>query len=78
VLASSDYFSTGDQVMIASVPTQGTQTIYTLVGDLFAQLCVAGLLILICFALVRSRRQRATESPVSENTTPTPEPSLVG
>ena len=26
VLASSDYFSTGDQVMMASVPTQRTQT----------------------------------------------------
>lgn len=78
VLASSDYFSTGNQVMIASVPTQGIQTIYTLVGDLFAQLCVAGLLILIGSALVRSRRQRATRNPVSEDTSPTPEPDLVG
>lgn len=78
VLASSDYFSTGDQVMIASVPTQGTQTIYTLVGDLFAQLCIAGLLILIGSALLRPRRQRATRNPVADDTFPTPEPSLVG
>ena len=78
VLASSDYFSTDDQVLIASVPTQGTWTIYTLVGDLFAQLCVAGLLILIGYALMGSRRQRATGEAVSENATPTPEPSLVG
>jgi apolipoprotein N-acyltransferase len=78
VLASSDYFATGDQVMIASVPTQGTQTIYALVGDLFAQLCIAGLLTLIGFALVRSRRQHATRNPVVDNTSPTPEPSLVG
>ena len=77
VLASSDYFSTGDQVMIASVPTQGIQTIYTLVGDLFAQLCIAGLLILMGFALVRSRRQHATRNPVSDDTSPTPEPYLV-
>ena len=78
VLASADYFSTGDQVMIASVPTQGTWTIYTLIGDLFAQLCVAGLLVLIGFAVVRSRRQCATGNAVSEHTTPTPEPSLIG
>jgi apolipoprotein N-acyltransferase len=78
VLASSDYFSTSDQALIASVPTQGAQTIYTLVGDLFAQLCVAGLLILTGFALVRSHRQRAARIPVAENTTPPPEPSLVG
>jgi apolipoprotein N-acyltransferase len=71
VLASSDYFSTGDQVMMASVPTQRTQTIYTLVGDLFAQLCITGLLILMGFALVRSRRQRVSRTPVSDETSPT-------
>jgi apolipoprotein N-acyltransferase len=78
VLASADYFSTGDQVMIASVPTQGTQTIYALVGDLFAQLCMAALLILTSSALLQSRRQRAAGEAVAEGTTPTPEPSLVG
>jgi apolipoprotein N-acyltransferase len=57
VLASSDYFATGDQVLIASVPTQGKQTIYALVGDLFAQLCMAGLLTLMGIALVLSRRR---------------------
>jgi apolipoprotein N-acyltransferase len=71
VLASSDYFSTGDQVMMASVPTQRTQTISTLVGDLFAQLCITGLLILMGFALVRSRRQRVSRTPVSDETSPT-------
>jgi apolipoprotein N-acyltransferase len=78
VLASSNYFATGDQVMIASVPTQGTQTIYTLVGELFAQLCIAGLLVLIGSALVRSPKQRAAGEAVAEGATPTPEPSLVG
>jgi apolipoprotein N-acyltransferase len=55
VLGSSDSFATGDQVTIALVPTKGTQTIYTLVGDVFAQLCMAGLLLLIAFALVQRR-----------------------
>jgi apolipoprotein N-acyltransferase len=63
VLASSDYFTTDDQVLIASVPTRGMQTIYALVGDLFAQLCVAGLIILMGFAIGRSRRQRSTRNP---------------
>ena len=56
VLASSDYFATGEQVMIAQVPVEGVQTIYALVGDLFAQLCVAGLIILVAVALIQSRK----------------------
>jgi apolipoprotein N-acyltransferase len=78
MLASSDYFSTGDQVLIASVPTQGTPTIYALVGDLFAQLCIAGLLILVGFSLVRSRRQRASGNAVAEVAALPSEASLVG
>jgi apolipoprotein N-acyltransferase len=78
VLASSDYFSTSDQVMIASVPAQGTQTIYALVGDLFAQLCIAALLIMTGTALLRSRGQHTTNDPVAGDTSPTAEPSLIG
>lgn len=72
VLASSDSFATGDQVMIALVPTKGTQTIYALVGDLFAQLCMAGLLILIVFALVQSRRQHTVRKPLADIASPVP------
>jgi apolipoprotein N-acyltransferase len=78
VLASSDYFATGDQVLIASVPIQGIQTIYTIVGDLFAQICVAGLIILMTVSLIRSRKQRLIRKPVDENVSSTPEPDLVG
>jgi apolipoprotein N-acyltransferase len=55
VLAASDYFTTDQQSMVASVPTQGVRTIYTIVGDLFAWLSLAGLVVLIGFAIVRSR-----------------------
>src|SRR6266700_1744131 len=78
VLASSDYFATGDQVLIASVPIQGIQTLYALVGDLFAQFCVAGLIILLAVALIQSRKQRPIRNPVGENVSSIPEPDLVG
>lgn len=72
VLGSSDSFATGDQVMIAQVPTKGTQTIYTLVGDVFAQLCMAGLLLLVAFALVQSRRQHTIRKPRVDTVSPVP------
>lgn len=46
VLAASDYFVTDQQTMIAFIPVKGVQTIYEIVGDLFAWLCVAGMLFL--------------------------------
>ena len=50
-LAVTDHFSPGAQTMIAQVPLTRVSTIYTRVGDLFAWLCVASLLILIAAAL---------------------------
>jgi apolipoprotein N-acyltransferase len=54
-LAVTDHFSAGAQTwaqtMIAQVPLTRVSTIYTRVGDLFAWLCVASLLILIAAAL---------------------------
>ncbi|GHO50563.1 nitrilase-related carbon-nitrogen hydrolase [Ktedonospora formicarum] len=47
VLAATDYFTTEHQTMIASVPSQGGQTIYAIVGDVFAWLCMAALCFLV-------------------------------
>ena len=77
VLASSDYFTTGEQVMIAPVPVKGVQTIYALVGDLFAQLCMVALLILVAFALAQSYRKRASSTAISSPAVPVAEPHLV-
>jgi apolipoprotein N-acyltransferase len=74
VLASSDYFVTQEQVMVAFVPTKGVQTIYALVGDLFAQLCLAGVLVLMTFALVQSRSQRTIRNTRPEEISSVPEP----
>jgi hypothetical protein len=41
--------------MVAYVPIQGVHTIYATIGDLFAWLSLAGLVVLIGFALARRR-----------------------
>jgi apolipoprotein N-acyltransferase len=46
-LAAMDHFQTTDYVMISEVPTSGVRTTYTRLGDWFAWVCVAGLLLLV-------------------------------
>jgi apolipoprotein N-acyltransferase len=53
VLAASDYFTPDPQVMVAYVPMQGVHTIYATIGDLFAWLSLAGLVVLIGVAIAR-------------------------
>jgi apolipoprotein N-acyltransferase len=53
VLASTDYFTSDPQVMVAYVPMQGVRTIYATIGDLFSWLSIAGLVGLIGFAFAR-------------------------
>ena len=59
VLAASDFFTSDPQVMVAYVPMQGVHTIYATIGDLFAWLSIAGLVVLIGFAI--ARRPKAGE-----------------
>jgi apolipoprotein N-acyltransferase len=71
VLAASDYFTTDPQVMVAYVPVQGVRTIYATIGDLFAWLSLAGLVVLIGVAI--ARRRKAGEAGAAEpiNASPT-------
>ena len=46
-LAAMDQYQAADLTMIAEVPTRGTRTIYSVVGDWLAWLCIVGLLGLI-------------------------------
>jgi apolipoprotein N-acyltransferase len=57
VLATSDYFTSDGGTMMAHVPTQGVRTIYSMIGDLFAWLCVAGFATVIVAALWVKKRQ---------------------
>ena len=70
VLAASDYFTTDQQVMVAYVPMHGVRTIYATIGDLFAWLCIIGLVALTSLSIVQSRKRRS----MAEAATPLPEP----
>jgi len=48
VLAVADHFAPGDPTMVAQVPIGRVPTLYARVGDLFAWLCIAGLV--LCLA----------------------------
>ncbi|MFD9633220.1 nitrilase-related carbon-nitrogen hydrolase [Streptomyces violascens] len=61
VLATTDYFTTAQQTMVAYVPTRGVTTIYDRIGDTFAWLCLSGVAALTAVAVVRSRRRRTTD-----------------
>lgn len=56
VLASSNYFTSDQQTMVAYVPSKGVRTIYAAVGDVFAWLCVAALAALVGVAARRAVR----------------------
>lgn len=72
VLATSDYFSTHQQIMVAAVPIHGVRTIYATIGDLFAWLCIIGLLAFIGQVIIQRHKQRA-EATVA--TLPEPQPT---
>ena len=55
VLASTDYFTSSSQVMVAYVPTRGVPTMYAMIGDLFAWLAAAAMVALIAVAIARKR-----------------------
>ena len=70
VLSASDYFTTDHQVMVAYVPMHGVRTIYATIGDLFAWLCIIGLVALTGLAIIQSRKRRSAAAAAA----PLPEP----
>ena len=58
-LAAVDYFRSAAGTMIADVPTRGVRTLYSRLGDWFAWVCIAALLLLIVTSLARGRSGRA-------------------
>jgi apolipoprotein N-acyltransferase len=69
VKAASDFFTTDQQVMVAYVPMYGVRTIYAAIGDLFAWLCLAGVVVLAGLAIIiqSRRRQYTTARPMPES-----------
>jgi len=54
ILAMSNSFTSPGEVMVAHVPTQGTRTIYSVIGDLFAWLCMAGFVVIVWWTVLRA------------------------
>lgn len=64
VLGSQDYFTnSGDGILLTTVPTRGVTTLYSRIGDVFAYLCVLGLIFLTGWAFVRRERAAAVRGP---------------
>ena len=61
-LAAAD-FATTQQAMIAYVPTHGVKTVYSVIGDLFAWLSLAGFATLLGLALFRPTRAKVEAGP---------------
>jgi len=52
VLGVADYFSEGDRTLTVQLPVGGVRTLYARTGDLFAWLCVAGVVLALGTTLV--------------------------
>jgi len=52
VLGVADYFAEGDRTLTVQLPVGGVRTLYARTGDLFAWLCVAGVVLAVGTALV--------------------------
>lgn len=62
VLATQDTTGSGSHVMFADVPIHGVKTVYNRIGDLFAWLCVLGLLLAITLAVRANFRPKLDKS----------------
>jgi apolipoprotein N-acyltransferase len=65
VLGLTNYFTSEDPAMIAYIPIKGVKTVYSQIGDLFAWLCMAGLIAAIGWVSVRRKAAKTPHKPVS-------------
>jgi apolipoprotein N-acyltransferase len=70
-VASVDFFTTSDRVMVAQVPAYHVTTLYAIIGDLFGWLAVVGFAWVITLGVIRSRRLKQAEAASSELQTQT-------
>jgi apolipoprotein N-acyltransferase len=61
---NADYFVTGKHTLVTTVPIQGRPTLYSRIGDSFAYLCVAMLIVLLGLAVLQRRPVTATKGDV--------------
>lgn len=46
-ISSMDYYSTDNRVLISYIPIEGVKTVYSLVGDIFAWICIGAFLVIL-------------------------------
>jgi len=56
IIGAVDHFEATERVLVAQLPTHGVRTIYSIIGNVVPWLCVAGMVVLIVWAVVRRRR----------------------
>ncbi len=56
VIAKQDYATSHERIMLVDMPVKSVFTIYSLIGDAFAWLCIIGLSALIMVAVIRDRQ----------------------
>jgi apolipoprotein N-acyltransferase len=71
VLGLSDYFAPGDRTLTVQVPFGGIRTVYGRIGDLFAWLCVAGLVLALAVSAVQYMRGTSAAHATSSGSTET-------
>jgi apolipoprotein N-acyltransferase len=52
LLTSIDYARTSERILVADLPAKGVNTIYSVIGDLFAWLCVLSTLLAVGWAII--------------------------
>lgn len=57
ILAQLNDFTTEERMMIADIPTKGITTVYSIIGDSFAWLCVLGFLMMIWLSFSKFKKQ---------------------
>jgi apolipoprotein N-acyltransferase len=73
-VASVNFFTTSDRVMVAQVPAYHVTTVYAMIGDLFGWLAVVGFVGIIAAGVIRNRRLRqANANSVDNQSQPAPE-----
>jgi apolipoprotein N-acyltransferase len=55
-ISVSDYFSSSDDAMISDIPINAKRTVYSVIGDLFAWMCIAGFAFIIGWIIFKTRR----------------------
>jgi apolipoprotein N-acyltransferase len=55
LLSSQDFYRTYDAIFYTDVPMRGQRTVYSVIGDLFAWLCIGGFVIIVVSTLLRRK-----------------------